>query len=258
MKLISIGSNCIDLYLIDGKSIPKVGGGPINVAVYMKDFNMDASYLGAIGNDEYGLLIKETLDNKNIDISHLNILDGKTAISSIELINNERIFIDYDEGVLKEFKLNNNDKEFILKHDILFCDYWSNQEEYLKEFKNKIKIVYDLADKNPMEFKYINDIDYLFFSNPNITKEELKEIYNDNLSLVVCTMGSKGSICFDGKNYYEYGIIENNNIIDTLGAGDSYIAGFIYGLLNNKDILECMYLGSKKASETLSIFGAFE
>lgn len=254
MKFISIGSNCIDLY--EDKIF--VGGGPINVCVNLRDFNYPSTYLGAVGNDKYGELILKTLKEKDIDISHIKVLEGSSAISYVEIQNNERIFVDYKEGVLESFRLNDEDIKYIKEFDYLFCDYFSKQEEYLKELKKDINIIYDCADKDPLEFKYLEDIDYLFFSSNEINKGKLKEIYSKGLKLVVNMLGSKGSICFDGNKYYYHDIIKNDNIVDTMGAGDAYISGFIYGLLNNKDINECMYLGSKKASETLSFFGAFK
>ena len=54
MKLAAVGSNCIDHYrnIDGGKSYP--GGGPVNMAVYTVRNGGSASYIGPIGDDEYG------------------------------------------------------------------------------------------------------------------------------------------------------------------------------------------------------------
>ena len=42
-----------------------------------------------------------------------------------------------------------------------------------------------------------------------------------------------------------------------MGAGDSFIAGFIKGVLENKDIPGCMSEGAKSSSVTLQYSGAW-
>ena len=43
-----------------------------------------------------------------------------------------------------------------------------------------------------------------------------------------------------------------------MGAGDSFIAGFIRGLLLEKNLQQCLELGAINASETLKYMGAWE
>ena len=69
-------------------------------------------------------------------------------------------------------------------------------------------------------------------------------------------MGKDGSLCYDGKDYHSFGIIECD-VVDTMGAGDSYIAGFLEGIVSGLAIEECMTEGAKTAAETLQYFGAW-
>ena len=48
---------------------------------------------------------------------------------------------------------------------------------------------------------------------------------------------------------------ERVNVIDTTGAGDSFAAGFLYGIVNNKDLHECSIYGDKIAREVLKVYG---
>ena len=51
--------------------------------------------------------------------------------------------------------------------------------------------------------------------------------------------------------------INNNNVIDTTGCGDSYHAGFLCSYLRDRDIINAMNEGSRVASKTLSHIGGF-
>ena len=42
-----------------------------------------------------------------------------------------------------------------------------------------------------------------------------------------------------------------------MGAGDSFIAGFLYGLMRGQEIPACMALGAENSSVTLGYAGAW-
>ena len=42
-------------------------------------------------------------------------------------------------------------------------------------------------------------------------------------------------MAFDGTRFYEYGIVPCT-VVDTMGAGDSFIAGFLYGRMRGQQI----------------------
>lgn len=264
MRLASIGSNCVDFYTnIDGGKA-FAGGGPVNMGVYAIRLGGTASYIGPVGNDTYGRFMIEEIKKKGIDTSHLYIKDGKTAVSNVSLIDGERVFGDYDEGVLKEYSLSKEDIEFILTHDVVVADLWGRVEGYFKDFKDRgMTTAFDLADNPDSErvSKAIPYVDYLFFSSNvddmNKVMEKMKALKAMGPKLVVSMLGSSGSICYDGTVFIRYGIKECDNIVDTMGAGDSYIAGFLTGIISGRTIEEAMELGAETATETLRYFGAW-
>ena len=124
MKLAAVGSNCIDYYnnLDGGKAFP--GGGPVNMAVYTVRLGGEAAYIGPVGNDSYGEIMMEAMKKKGVNISHLRVEEGKTAVSQVELVDGERILGDYEEGVLETYVLSDEDMDFIQNFDVVICDVW--------------------------------------------------------------------------------------------------------------------------------------
>lgn len=51
---------------------------------------------------------------------------------------------------------------------------------------------------------------------------------------MVVTRGEKGSMAYDGEKFY-YGGIVPCEVVDTMGAGDSFIAGFLYAICEGKE-----------------------
>ncbi len=264
MKLAAVGSNCVDYYKgLDGKKAYP-GGGPVNMAVYTVRMGGEAAYIGPVGNDEFGKIMKDSINSKGVDTSHVNIKEGNTAVTQVDLKDGERILGDYDEGVLAEYRLTEEDMEFIKDFDVVVCDLWGKVEDQFKDMKKRgIITAFDCATRpDSQESKTaIPYSDYVFFSvddgDTESNRNLMKSIYEKGPSLVICMMGEKGSMCYDGENFHTFGIVPCDNIVDSMGAGDSYIAGFLKGIAEKKSIEEAMQMGASNATETLKYFGAW-
>ena len=242
MKLAAVGDNCIDVYENIGKAYP--GGNPVNVAVYFVRLGGEASYTGVVGTDQYGSLMKEKIGEKGVDVSHIRFEEGSTAITHVDLIDGERVFGDYEEGVLAEFKLTKEEIDFLCSHDLVVTGLWGNIHADLAEIHSRgVKTAFDAATRPDDE------------DTPEL-RAQMKEIFDRGPKLVITTLGEKGSIVYDGKAYTTFGIIPCH-VVDTMGAGDSYIAGFLKGILEEKSVEECMKAGASNSSVTLEYNGAW-
>lgn len=261
MRIATVGDNCIDVYENLSEAFP--GGNPVNVAVYLVRLGEQASYTGVVGNDKYGDIMINALNNKGVDTSHIKKVNGNTAITKVELVNGERIFGDYDEGVVADFKLSQDDIDFLATHDLVVSGLWGKIENDLYKIKDKkVPIAFDFATKfhDPVVNIAIPNVDYAFFAYDEEESENLrlfmKEMHSKGPKIVVITLGERGSICYDGEGFHRYGIVKCN-VVDTMGAGDSYIAGFLRGIMMEKEIEECMKLGAENSSVTLQYKGAW-
>ena len=137
MKLAAVGSNCIDYYenMEGGKAYP--GGGPVNMAVYTVRLGGEASYIGPVGNDSYGSIMREAIGQKGVNLSRLQVKEGRTAVSQVTLTDGERVFGDYDEGVMADYVLSEEDMDFICTHDVVVCDLWGKVEGQFKDLKER-------------------------------------------------------------------------------------------------------------------------
>ena len=82
IRVAAIGDNCIDYYDSLNESYP--GGNPVNVAVYIKRLGGESSYTGAVGTDSFGKIMISAIQNKGVDTSHIQVLDGKTAVTHVD------------------------------------------------------------------------------------------------------------------------------------------------------------------------------
>jgi adenosine kinase len=114
-----------------------------------------------------------------------------------------------------------------------------------------------------------NEIEAAAFGKKNgWESEDLKEVAKKTAALpkvndkrtriVIFTQGSKPTIvCKDGEvTEYPINKIEESLIVDTNGAGDSFVGGFISKYVLGKEIVECVNAGHYCASKVIQVSGA--
>jgi len=250
----------MDVYQANELAYP--GGNPVNVAVYLKELGADPAYIGWVGFDQYGDLMKEKIRKKGVDITHLSTKEGKTAITQVELNGNDRCFGDYDEGVMASFCLTKEEVEFVGTHQLVHAGIWGHAEGNYPLFKEMgLLTSFDFSDYLDHDLvKSLSPfVDYAFFSytkDDGYIRQFLKDVKNQGPQIAVATLGENGSLAYDGKQFYQSGTVKTE-VVDTMGAGDSFISGFLYGILKGLSISECMKLGSKTAAKTIGYFGAW-
>ncbi|MCR4952314.1 MAG: fructoselysine 6-kinase [Solobacterium sp.] len=260
--LASFGSSCIDYYVNLNGGTAFAGGGPVNSAVIAASLGIRAKYVGAVGSDAYGAYLLRCMREKGVDTSRVHVVDGESALCEVTLADHERILGDYREGVLADFKLNEEDMRQIAEADICLCDLWGNQAEFFPKLKEAgACIAFDCAD-TPDDSRaqaVIPYCDLLFFSAEEDTpalREKMRSLQDQGPRIVVATLGSRGSLALQ-EDFVCCEACQPDAVIDSMGAGDTYIAGFLAGILNGMTLAEAMKQGSRLAAAALSYYGAF-
>lgn len=260
MRAAMIGDNCIDYYERLGRWYPT--GNVVDTGVNMKKLGVNVSLISTTGTDENGKLMVRTLNNLGIDLSHLTIMEGATAVTYMDLVEGERIHGEYVEGVLEHMEFSEEDMLFAGEHDLIHSALWGKAEGVLEEIRKKSRGIFsfDYADRleDPVVLRTAPFIDYGFFSYHSerdmFIEKFLGEMVSQGMKQAIATLGENGSLVYDGNEFHEYGIFPCE-VVNTIGAGDSFIAGYLYGVLMGMSIEKCQETGAKLASEVIGVFG---
>jgi fructoselysine 6-kinase len=259
--IVCIGDSCVDHYEALGQKFP--GGNPVNFAVYLRRLGVASSFVGAVGSDADGAMVLHALEEKGVDVSHVQILEGATPTTTVVMEHGNRVFTSYETGIMESYQLRPKDLEFIGKHAMAVSDLWGKCEDRLGEIRALgIPVAFDCADlpDDPAAQRAIPNTDIAFFSNDEAScetvMEKMKEIFAKGPSIVVAMRGPKGSMAYDGERFYSEPAFDCP-VVDTLGAGDSFIAGFLDATLRKLSIQERMYAGSACSAVTIGYVGAW-
>lgn len=261
LRIACVGDNCVDYYDDTLESFP--GGNPVNVAVYVRRLGGTSAYLGAVGTDKYGEMIRSSLAERGVDVSRVQVLPGDTALSHVRRVDGERVFGDYSEGVMADFRLSEEDIGFLAGFDMVVTGLWGHAEGFLADIRRRgIPVAFDGAERplDPAGRIALPHTDVAFFSDDRAEEQaleaRLREIAALGPNIVVATRGGQGSMAFDGRRFYRRGIV-SCPVVDTMGAGDSFIAGFLMSYLAGKPVPDCMEAGAENAAVTIGYPGAW-
>lgn len=254
-----IGDNCIDYYRNLERKYPT--GNAVDTAVNMVKLGVPTSIISTTGSDEYGKWMIETLKHEGLDTSHLKVAEGKTAITYMDLEGLDRVHGTYEEGVLADMVFDDEDVRFAIEHDIVHTALWGNAESTLHRIHEAgTKVSFDYADKldHPLVESTLGDVDYAFYSyhkgKDDFIRSFLQDKVNRGVAVATATFGEEGSLSWDGTRFYDGPVYPTKHLVNTVGAGDSFIAGFLVGVLNGDDIAGCLDRGARIASEVVSVF----
>jgi fructokinase len=265
-KLIGIGELLIDFF---GETkttfIANPGGAPANVAVAVSRLGGSSMVLTKVGEDAFGSFLIDTLSSYHVNTDYIRRTEkANTALAFVTLDKNgERKFFFY-RSPSADMLLSPEEipAEVFKKDDILhFCsvdlvDYpvrkahvqalkYAAENGTIISFDPNLR--YNLWNSKEDLLKTVN----MFIDYADIVKvssEELidltgetnrllaaKKILRGRVKLVIVTLGKDGAeaYTFTGLDIFSAGV-EVAKVVDTTGAGDTFIGAFIFRILSGK------------------------
>lgn len=248
------------------------GGGAAITSLALAKLGLNVTLYGCIGKDVFSEMLLKDLTDVGVDISNIIRLDDVKAGSTIAISNEiDRSFITY-RGALDKLDLYSISDELINKCDYCFLHNYNHVKlnEYIhlanrvNKFNKKLffDVGYDDSEQwDPKIFNLIKKVDYfapdeleaISFSGKKNIKEALTYL-NQFCSNIIVKAGEDGA----------YAILNNEiinvptfstEVIDTTGAGDSFDAGFIYGVIKGYSLENSLRLANFLGSLSVSAIG---
>lgn len=260
-----------------------LGGSPANIAVGVTRHGLKAGFIGKVSDDQFGDFVVDYFNEQGIDTSHIARCTGgeKLGLTFTEMLSPKEssILMYRNRAADLQLHVDDIDEEYIRQSKAILISGTSLAESPSREAANKAVM---LAKRN--NTKVIFDIDYraynwknsdeisIYYSivakeadiimgsreefdlteklvQPGMTDEESAKLWQGyNAKIVVIKHGMKGSTAYtcDGQKFSikPFPVEARKGF----GGGDGYGSGFLYGLYQGWEIIDCLEFGSAEAS----------
>lgn len=244
------------------------GGKGINVSTMLSELGEENVALGFIAGFTGRELVNK-LNERNIKTNFIELKEGLTRINvkikgNIESeINAKGPNIDKEDlqKLLNQIDTLKDDDILVLAGSIPSSIDDDIYEQIMKRLSEKnVHVVVDATKdllKNVLKYKPFlikpNHHELAEFFDVKINSDEeiveyAKKLQEMGAENVLVSMAADGAILVTKENEVIKTNTPKGKVVNSVGAGDSMVAGFIYGYLKNKDYKEALRFGSAAGS----------
>ena len=258
LKIVSFGEILYDVF---GEE-KKVGGAPLNLALRTRSFGFTTTIISAVGDDKNGQDLKKYIEDNGVEINNV-MTDPEHETGLVQVYLNERGSATYDikfPSAWDFIKGNESIRSSVLETDIFFFGSLVCRNEVSKntllELLHTNPGMYKIFDVNLRPPYYsiellkelMDEADFIKFNDDEILEIASglgfqSDTLEDNIQFIAKTTNSKGICVTRGKhgsillweNSFHYHNGFTVKVVDTVGAGDSYLAALITKLISDGD-----------------------
>lgn len=248
------------------------GGKGANQAASCARLGLKTTMIGNVGEDLFGSFLKNTLKDSGVDVSYIQ-QTGSSGLGLVHIMPDG----DYYSTIIKGANYTLEEADIDHLTDVInSADYLLFQQEIphkimehtLNILSNKNTVVIlNNAPAKKITNRILNKINFLIVNETEAAFMVDLPVHDENSAIkagkillpqihdgIIITLGEKGSIMVTKREILKSLPIQVD-AIDATGAGDSYIAAFVYGLAHNMTFKTCMLFASKVSALTVTKYG---
>jgi fructoselysine 6-kinase len=266
--LLSIGDNCIDRYVAPIEA-EHVGGNALNVAVNLALHGLPAAYAGWVGSDGYGERVLGALRSAGVNTECLRQLPGATGVTDIELHAGEPRFVNEVYGVSDLLAVTPELLAFARSRASWIHLSITGQAQRLFGALEAlgVPISVDLGSIRersvlPAYAPLLAVCQAAFISvgarlPDRAVAELLFEVRRLGAGSALATRAARGVAAVTNGHMVSVPSRVQGAVVDSLGAGDAFIAGFLARARDGSSLEDQLECGSEWAAAACAHVGAF-
>lgn len=222
------------------------------------------AFLGKIGNDKFGEIVLESLQANHVDISMIKTDENAGTGATIILnVNEDRAMVTYPGAMDLLTPDDIIESDLTKARHLHFSSYflqtgmWNHLGKLFRHARKlglttsfdmqwdpKETWELDIEDVLPHVNVFLpNEKEIMFLTRKNNLEEAIEKVRRLT-DILVIKKGNQGSTVISGDQRWDLPAFLNNNVVDAIGAGDSFNAGFIYKYIQGKEMTECQRYGN--------------
>ncbi|MGN9841040.1 PfkB family carbohydrate kinase [Nonomuraea sp. H19] len=245
MRVLGFGDNIVDRFV--DRRVDYPGGNSVNVAVYARRLGLEAAYLGVFGDDDLGRFLSESISAEGVAVDRCVVRAGESGVSHLRVEDGDRVFLGWNGGgvtVREPLVLDDDLLGYVSGFDLVHSSVYSRSEPELAKLAGLGPLVtFDLSSEAEYRDPAYLDLvcpyaDLVLLScshlSESATADLLGEVVRRGAGLALGTRGVHGAIACDGRvTVAGAARLVEGAIVDTMGCGDAFLAGFAVSLLRD-------------------------
>jgi sugar/nucleoside kinase (ribokinase family) len=247
----------------------QLGGGLPATLINLARLGIETKIATELGDDIFSNFAKDKFIKNNV--SPLNLYNGDGIplnITSAIILPSDRTFITYGKGSIEA---DDKSKEAFYNlakgSKITMMQLGGFLDVYKKLHEEGTKLVLDTGWDDEMSFSKYNDyLEIADYYTPN-QKEAIKITDTSNaqdaaeklkryFDKVVVKLDKDGCIGIDSNEMFIVPSIDEFKNVDSTGAGDAFLAGFMYGIFYDYSLKESILMGNLTGGKAVTKVGA--
>jgi sulfofructose kinase len=242
------------------------GGQIASMLAACSSLGLRAGYLGPLGNDENGRLIRSELERRGVDLSHAIVRDApaRFAIILVDESTGERTVLWHRDPGL-DIGQEEIDADVLTARVVHVDDVDERAAIRIAQLATArgITVTSDLDRVTDNTSELVASVSIPIFAEhvpPTLTGERdperaLRKLRKQYPGLLCVTLGTAGSMALDGDRLIHVPAFRVH-AVDTTGAGDVFRAGFVYGFLAGWPTLDVLKFANAAAAVSCTRLGA--
>ena len=258
-KVIGIGETVLDIIFKDNQPIGAVpGGSTYNAMISLGRAGVPTQFISETGNDRVGQMIISFLKENGVDAEYINVFPDSKSPLSLAFLNEQ------NDAEYLFYKDHPNDQLDFVTPDVqpndivMFGSYYAinpvirpQVQGFLEYARQKGAILYYDVNFRPSHKNEVMKLTPNILENLEMAdivrgskedfqvmykKDDADKVYNAEISFYckkfIYTQGSQPiELRADGGIRKSYPIVITDNVVSTIGAGDNFNAGLVYGMM---------------------------
>jgi fructokinase len=235
-----------------------IGGAPLNVALRLASLGVNSSIISRVGNDKLGSELLDFVSKNGVSVAAIQVDDTLETGQVLVHLNDKgsaSYTINYP-AAWDKIEVTNHAENIVKKSDaFIFGSLASRDQVSYKSLQKYLEFsnfkVFDVNLRSPFYTKELiidlmQTADFLKFNDDELfeiseflnspyhsLEQNIQFISNYTTAKQICvTKGSHGAVLYHhNKLFYNSGY--KINVVDTVGSGDSFLAGLLFKLLTD-------------------------
>lgn len=237
-----------------------LGGTSAGKAAHLRDRGIDVELHTVLGTDTAAEAIERALRRATVPFvptyvegpseRHLNLMDragGRVSIyldmpdsaGSDDAVSLDRLLHAVSRARAVVLDLSERSRDVIEPVAALGVPIWTD--------------VHDYDGRAGFQEPFLQGADFVFMNDDRLDApyEFLRSCVSRGANVAVCTLGARGAVAVDADGDHHVAAEHVDHVVDTNGAGDGFMAGFMAAHLDGADVATALGAGSRQATRAL-------